>query len=128
MNVIVDTEKVAGNATLQVMARLSMLVTPIMMSVIAFFALQWYNAQADADQKLSGNIHEIQQQIEPLRHRVTAVEINQDRGRKEWEQFQQDTRETLAQMQKMMVAVLEGQAAINATINAQQRQIDRQDR
>lgn len=120
----VDTDKIAENSSLQVWARLSMLFTPVLISVLTFFAWQWFEGQAKAAAQLRVEVNALSEEMPLAKQRLAVVENNMERGRKDREEFQTQTSRQLDQIQQALRLIGEGQAAMNATINAQQRQID----
>lgn len=120
----VDADKIADNSTLQVMARLSMLLTPILITLVSFLAWQWFENQEKATTQLRIDVNELSDDNAAVKQRMSVVETNMDRGRKDREEFQTQTRVQLDQIQQTLKLLGEGQAAMNATINAQQRQIE----
>jgi hypothetical protein len=55
----VDAEKIADDSTLQVMARLSMLLTPFLITLVSFLAWQWFDGQAKATVQLRTDFNEL---------------------------------------------------------------------
>lgn len=120
----VDADKIADNSTLQVMARLSMLLTPILITLVSFLAWQRFENQENATVQLRIDVNQLGDDNAAVKQRISVVENNMDRGRKDREEFQTQTRVQLDQIQQILKLLGEGQAAMNATINAQQRQIE----
>jgi uncharacterized hydantoinase/oxoprolinase family protein len=125
MNAIPDTEKMASNATLQVMARLSMLATPLLIGGFMWFATGWVDAQAKVDTELRVDVDSVTGDLIDVKQKVAVLQNNQERGRADREAFQTEMSARLDRMEATLRLLAEGQAAINATLAAQQRQIER---
>lgn len=120
----VDDEKIADNSTLQVMARLSMLFTPILITLVSFFAWQWFDGQAKATVQLRTDFNELSAEIPKVKERVSVMETNQQRGRADREDFQERSLRQQEQMLQMLRTQGEAIAALTSTVTAQQGQIN----
>ena len=120
----VDADKIADNSTLQVLARLSMLFTPILITLVSFFAWQWFDGQAKATIQLRTDFNELSAEIPKVKERVTVMETNQQRGRADREDFQERSLRQQEMILQMLRTQGESIAGLNATINSQQRQIE----
>lgn len=120
----VDAEKIADNSTLQVMARLSMLLTPILITVVSFLAWQWFENQEKAALQLRSDVNQLSDDNAAVKQRVAVVENNQERGRKDREEFQERSLRQQEQILANQRAQGEAIAALTATASAQQRLIE----
>lgn len=117
MNVRRETERLAENPTLQVLARIAMLTTPALCSIIAAVAWYWLIS-------IQSNVNAAAQDIAALRERTSVVENNQTRGRADRQNWQQETTEQLRMMAAQIQTLTANLAALDSTLRAQQRQID----
>lgn len=120
----VDAEKIADDSTLQVMARLSMLFTPILITLVSFFAWQWFDGQAKATVQLRTDFNELSAEIPKVKERVSVMETNQQRGRADREEFQERSLRQQEQILQMLRTQGEAIAALTSTVAAQQGQIN----
>lgn len=120
----IDADKIADNSTLQVMARLSMLATPILITIVSGFAWQWFEAQAKSTIELRSDLNQLSDDNAAVKQRVAVVENNQDRSRRDRESFQERSLGQQEQILQLLRTQGESIAGLNATINAQQRQIE----
>lgn len=123
MNARQASEKLADNATLQVLARLSMLSVPLLLGAIWFFGSTWleqrFSAQAAFTQGLAVQVDGLEDEFAPLRERVVKLETNQERGRSDREQFQQQMIVRMDNMQNAILELSKTVAALNATVQQQ---------
>lgn len=122
----IDTDKIADNSTLQVMARLSMLLTPFLVAIVTWFAAQWFDEQARITMALRTDVNELSDELPTVKQRVAVVENNQSRSLRDREIFQNEMKAQFGEVQSLLRNLIESQAAMNATLAAQQRQIDQQ--
>lgn len=120
----VDADKIADNSTLQVMARLSMLLTPFLITLVSFLAWQWFDGQAKATVQLRTDFNELSAEIPKVKERVSVMETNQQRGRADREEFQERSLRQQEQILQMLRTQGEAIAALTATVTAQQGQIN----
>jgi uncharacterized hydantoinase/oxoprolinase family protein len=125
MNAIPDPEKMANSASLQVLARISMLITPVLLSGAMWFASGWVDAQAKVDTELRVDVDSVTGDLIDVKQKVAVLQNNQERGRADREAFQTEMSARLDRMEATLRLLAEGQAAINATLAAQQRQIEK---
>lgn len=109
----VDAEKLVENTRFTVTARMSMIATPFLIGALGYFLLG-----------VHGDVIELQAEMPKVKERVAVMEANQQRGREDREEFQRQTIAQLNQIQELIRVQLQGQAALTATVNAQQKQID----
>lgn len=125
MNVKVETEKLAESTMLMVMARLAMLATPILLGAIGYFGLQWldgrFEVQAAVTTTVIRKVDNLEDEWPKLRERVVKLEINQDRGRADRQEYQRQTLERLDRVDAAILALSNSVAALNATLVEQQR-------
>lgn len=133
-------ERLADSTTLTVLSRLSMLLTPLMLAAIVFLGQSWIDQKFDAQAAIS---HELRRDVDGLtaelpiaKERIKVVETTMVRGREDREEFQRMTTIALEQIRSQNAAQFErinaqlsalsaAVAALTATLDAQQRQIDR---
>ena len=122
MNAIPDPEKIANNATLQVLARLSMLATPFILAGCIWLAVGWIDAQAKTDNQLRHDVDSVTGDLNQVKQNVAVLQNNQERGRADRERFQDEMTNRLDRMEATLRLLAEGQAALNATLEEQRRQ------
>ncbi len=124
-----NPEKLADNTTLLVLSRISMLVTPFLISAILTLGWMWidqkFDAQAAVSAQLRIDVNELNDEVPLVRERTKVLETNMDRGRADRERFQQDTTAKLDRSEATQTAMLQELAALRAIIESQQKQIDR---
>jgi ribosomal protein S10 len=131
-----NPEKLAESTTLQVLSRLSMLATPVLITGIIFFGKAWiehkFEAQSAVSQTQAEGMRTMRQDVDGLRNeipqakeRIRVIESTMERGRTDREQFQNQTRETLTKLLDINTAIVRELSALRSTVEAQQRQIDR---
>lgn len=107
-------ERVAENAWLKLLGRFAM---------VAAFPLLGYVGTVAAS--VSDKIDAQQDDIAGLRSRVVVLENNTARGREDRLEFQRQTTQILRELQAGQAEMTRQIAALNATLEAQQRQMDR---
>jgi len=132
MNASTAREAIIESQTVLVLSRLAMLATPVMLALLIFFGRFWiesqFEAQAAISTQLRSDVNDLGNEQQMLRDRTKAVEINQDRGRQERQEFQQFMREQVAQVISQQQGLAQQMAALTATIQAQQKELDRRAR
>lgn len=109
----VDADKLVANTTLTVYSRISDIIQPILIGIIAYFLVGVLN-----------DVRELQDEAPAVKERVAILETNQQRIREGTTDFQKDIKAQLDQIQTLIRVQIQGQAALTATVNAQQKQID----
>ncbi len=131
-----NTDKLDDSQTLRVLARLSMLATPILITGIIFFGKAWiehkFEAQANVSQTQAEGMKNMRQDVDVLRNelpqakeRIRVIESSMERGRADRVEFQDQTREALTKLLDINTAIVRELSALRSTVDAQQRQIDR---
>jgi preprotein translocase subunit SecF len=124
-----NARQVTESTTFLTIARLSMIVTPILLGATMLVGAGWLNNRFEivgsATASLREDVNEQQTESQALKERMRAVEINQTRGREDREEFQRQTTAQLQQIMAQLGVLSNGFASLTATIEAQQRQIDR---
>lgn len=131
-----NPEKLADSTTLQVMSRLSMLATPILITGIIFFGKAWIEhkfeaqsavsqTQADGMRTMRIDVDGLRNEIPQAKERIKVLETTIDRGRADREAFQNQTTETLNRLLETNTSIVRELSALRSTVDAQQRQIDR---
>lgn len=109
-----QVERIADNAWLKLLGRV--LMTLAGMFVVPMTIGMWSWASATSED------------LDLLRTRVVVLENNSARGREDRVQFQNDTTATLAKVLEATNATNERLAKMEAKLEAQQRELDRQNR
>lgn len=124
-----NPERIAESTTLVVLSRLSMLVTPVLITAIIFFGRFWidsrFDAQAAISTDLRQDVDQLGEEIPSAKERIRVIETTMVRGREDREEFQRRTDAKLDQITTILTAIVQEQAALRATVEAQQRQLDR---
>ena len=124
-----NARQVTESTTFLTIARLSMIVTPILFGATMLVGAGWLNNRFEivgsATASLRDDVNEQQTESQALKERMRAVEINQTRGREDREEFQRQTTAQLQQIMAQLGVLSNGFSSLTATIEAQQRQIDR---
>jgi len=124
-----NLEKLEGNITIRLVARLSMILCAPVLGIMGWLAMSWldtqFTQQAHATATVQAQVEEVSQQIPALKDRALTLETNSLRGRAEREKFQDDAIRRFDALQSS-ISIMNGQiSALIATIEAQQRQLDR---
>jgi preprotein translocase subunit SecF len=124
-----NARQVTESTAFLTIARLSMIVTPILFGATMLVGAGWLNNRFEivgsATASLREDVNEQQTESQALKERMRAVEINETRGREDREEFQRQTTAQLQQIMEQLGILSNGFASLAATIEAQQRQIDR---
>lgn len=124
-----NARQVTESTAFLTIARLSMIVTPILFGATMLVGAGWLNNRFEivgsATASLREDVNEQQTESQALKERMRAVEINQTRGREDREEFQRQTTAQLQQIMAQLGILSNGFASLAATIEGQQRQIDR---
>jgi hypothetical protein len=132
MNASTAKEAIIESQTVLVLSRLAMLATPVMLTLLIFFGRFWiesqFEAQAAISTQLRSDVNDLGNEQQMLKDRTKAVEINQDRGRQERQEFQQLMREQMSQVITQQQGLAQQMAALTAMIQAQQRELDKRSR
>ncbi|ESZ07184.1 MULTISPECIES: hypothetical protein [unclassified Mesorhizobium] len=121
-----NMEKLADSVGLRLIARLSMIGATPVLGMLGYLAMGWLDAkfieQAKATAVVASQVQDVSEQLPQLKDRVLTLETNSTRGRAERERFQDDALEQLRLMQSDIRALIAGQAAMTATMEAERRQ------
>jgi len=121
-----NMEKLADSVGLRLIARLSMIGATPVLGMLGWLAMNWLDTrfveQASATAIVAAQVQEVSLQIPALKDRVLTLETNSVRGRADREKFQDDTIRRLDAMQSAISSLVAGQAAMNATMEAERRQ------
>ena len=132
MNAKTAQDAFIESQTVLVLSRLAMLSTPILIALLIFFGRFWiesqFDAQAATTTQLRADVNDLSESQQSLKDRTKVVEINQDRGRAERIEFQQTVLEQQAQIIAQQQTLAQQMAALTATIQAQQRELDKRPR
>lgn len=119
-----NARQIAESSTLAVIARISMIVTPALFSILASIAWYWLVS-------IQSDVNAAQVDISVLRERTSVVENNQVRGRAAREDWQQQTTEQIREMTAQFRELNASLSAINTTVatlatklEAQEKRID----
>lgn len=117
----VDT--LAENVWVRLGARLSMIALGPALTAILYFGAGWLEARQVATVRAITDI--MQSEINTLDKRVIALEATTLRGREDRIAFQGETAATLRELQASIVGLGNAMARVEATLAAQQREIER---
>lgn len=129
-----NVEKIADSVWLRLLARGSMIAVPPALTLIVYLGGYWLDARLrdqvkatvhQTTSELSADIDEGRKAQQQLADRVLTLENNTNRGRIDRERFQELTTRQLEGINSSVSMLNATMAAFRATMEAQQRQIDR---
>jgi hypothetical protein len=114
-----DADKLAESPTLQVLSRLSMLLTPVLLAAVVFFGKAWVE---DRFAGLRSDVDSLQAEMPLAKERIKVVETTIERGRQDREEFQDQTTDMLNRMLSVQTEMMRELSALRATVEERERQ------
>jgi hypothetical protein len=114
-----DADKLAESATLQVLSRLSMLLTPVLLAAVVYFGKAWVE---DRFSGLRSDVDSLQAEMPLAKERIKVVETTIERGRQDREEFQRETTDTLRRIVVVQTEMMKELSALRATVEERERQ------
>jgi hypothetical protein len=114
-----DADKLAESPVLQVLSRLSMLLTPVLLAAVVFFGKAWVE---DRFSGLRSDVDSLQAEMPLAKERIKVVETTIERGRQDREQFQDQTTDMLNRMLSVQTEMMRELSALRATVEERERQ------
>jgi hypothetical protein len=114
-----DADKLAESPTLQVLSRLSMLLTPVLLAAVVFFGKAWVE---DRFSGLRSDVDSLQAEMPLAKERIKVVETTIERGRQDREEFQDQTTDMLNRMLSVQTEMMRELSALRATVEERERQ------
>ena len=114
-----DADKLAESATLQVLSRISMLLTPVLLAAVVYFGKAWVEERFTG---LRSDVDSLQAEMPLAKERLSLVETTIERGRQDREQFQDQTTDMLNRMLSVQTEMMRELSALRATVEERERQ------
>jgi hypothetical protein len=114
-----DAENLAESATLRVLSRLSMLLTPFLLAGLVYFGKAWVE---DRFSGLRSDVDSLQAEMPLAKERIKVVETTIERGRQDREEFQRETTDTLRRIVVVQTEMMKELSALRATVEERERQ------
>lgn len=112
-------EKLAESTTLQVLSRISMLVTPLLLAGVIFFGKVWLEERFTG---LRSDVDSLQAEMPQAKERIKVIETTIERGREDREEFQRETTATLNRIIAIQTEMMRELSALRATVDERERQ------
>jgi len=114
-----DADKLAESATLQVLSRLSMLLTPVLLAAVVYFGKAWVEERFTG---LRSDVDSLQAEMPLAKERIKVVETTIERGRQDREEFQRESTAKLDRMLSVQTEMMRELSALRATVEERERQ------
>jgi hypothetical protein len=114
-----DADKLAESATLQVLSRLSMLLTPVLLAAVVYFGKAWVEERFTG---LRSDVDSLQAEMPLAKERIKVVETTIERGRQDREEFQRESSVKLDRMLSVQTEMMRELSALRATVDERERQ------
>jgi hypothetical protein len=114
-----DADKLAESATLQVLSRLSMLLTPVLLAAVVYFGKAWVEERFTG---LRSDVDSLQAEMPLAKERIKVVETTIERGRQDREEFQRESTVKLDRMLSVQTEMMRELSALRATVDERERQ------
>lgn len=107
-------EKIANSPTVTAVARAAMFITPILVSIGLFILGNYLSSQSKAMDAFGARVTAVEAASGAVATRVTTIETRISLGQQQQDDFQRRTDQTLDELRKQNVAILQAIARLEA--------------